>query len=45
MRMGVTDGNDGVSAIEVQILLTFIVPYLTTLALHDVDVEKGIDIE
>jgi hypothetical protein len=30
------------AAIEVQILQPFVVPYLTTLPLHDVHVEQGI---
>jgi hypothetical protein len=33
------------SAVQVQILLTFVVPDLTTLALYDVDIEEGIDIK
>jgi hypothetical protein len=32
-------------AIKVQILLTFVIPYLTTLSLHDVHVEQGINVE
>jgi len=43
--MRVTDADDGMSAIEVQILLTFLVPYLTALALYDVHVEERIYVE
>ena len=40
--MAVTYADYGMTAIEVQILLTFLVPYLTALSLYDVYVEQGI---
>jgi hypothetical protein len=33
------------TAIQVQILLTLVVPNLTTLSLHDVHVEQGVNVE
>jgi hypothetical protein len=45
MRMGMADGDDGVSAIKVEILLAFIVPHVAALALDDVHVEERIYIE
>ena len=43
--MAVADADDGVSAIEVEILLPFIVPHLASLTFHDVDIEEGINVE
>ena len=37
--------DNGMTAIEVKILLTFIVPYLAALSLDDVDVEEWIYVE
>jgi hypothetical protein len=34
-----------VTTIKVKILLSLVVPYFTTLSLHDVDVEQGIYVE
>jgi hypothetical protein len=45
MRMAMTYADNGMSTIEVQIFLTFVVPYLTTLSLDNIYVEKGIYIE
>jgi hypothetical protein len=45
MGMGVTDGYHGMTAIEVQVLLTFVVPYLTAFALHDIYVEEWVYVE
>jgi hypothetical protein len=45
MRMGMANGDDGVSAIKVEILLAFIVPHVAALALHDVHIEERIYIE
>jgi hypothetical protein len=43
--MRVPDADNGMPAIEVEILLTLIVPYLTALALHDIHVEERIYVE
>jgi hypothetical protein len=43
--MGVTDGDDGMTAVQVEVLLAFVVPYVTALALHDVHVEERIYIK
>ena len=40
--MAVAYADYGMAALEGQILLTFVIPYLTTLSLHDVHVEQGI---
>jgi hypothetical protein len=40
--MTVTYADYGMTTVQVQILLTFLVPYLTALSLHDVYVEQGI---
>jgi hypothetical protein len=43
--MRVPDADHGVAAIEVQVLLSFVIPYFTTLALHNVHVEERIYVE
>jgi hypothetical protein len=43
--MRVSDADNGMSAIEVKILLPLVVPYLTALALHDIHVEERIYVE
>ena len=43
--MGVPDADHSVAAIEVKILLTLVVPHLTTFALYDVHVEERIYVE
>jgi hypothetical protein len=43
--MGMPDADHGVPSVEVQILLSFVIPYLTTLALHDIHVEERIYVE
>ena len=45
MRMCVTDAYDGMSSIEVKVLLTFIVPHATTFAADDVNIEQWIYIK
>ena len=45
VRMAVTDADDGMTSIEVEILLSFVVPHGTALSLRDVDIKQGIDIE
>ena len=42
VRMAVTDADDGMPAVEVEIFLSFVVPHMATLAFDDVDVEKRI---
>jgi hypothetical protein len=43
--MGVTNGDDGMTAVQVEVLLAFLVPHMATLALDDVYVEERIYIE
>ena len=45
VRVGVPDADHGMSAIEVQILLPFVIPYLTTFAPDDVHVEERVYVE
>ena len=45
MRMGVPDADDGMTAIQVEILLSFVVPYFTSFSLDDVHVEEWINVE
>jgi hypothetical protein len=45
MRMSVSDTDDGMTAIQVKIFLTILVPDFATFALHDVHVEEGIYVE
>ena len=42
MRMAVPDADDGMTAIEVEVLLAFVIPNVATLSACDGDVEKGI---
>ena len=39
MRMTMTDADDSMTSVEVEILLSFIVPYAGTFAPYDIDVE------
>jgi hypothetical protein len=41
----VPDTDNGMSAIEIEIFLTLVIPYFTTFALHDVHIEERIYIE
>ena len=45
MRMRVADTDDSMSAIEVQILLSLVVPHLTTFAFDDVYIKERINVE
>ena len=40
--MGMTNGDDGMSAIEVEILVALVVPHLAALALDDIHIEERI---
>jgi hypothetical protein len=40
--MGMTNGDNGMSAIEVEILVALVVPHLAALALDDIDIEERI---
>ena len=40
--MAMSDTDDGMSAIEVEVLLAFVIPNVATLSACDGDVEKGI---
>ena len=42
MGMGMPHADHSMSAIKIQILLVFIVPYLAAFAFHDVHIEQGI---
>ena len=44
MGMAVTDADDSMSAIEVQIFLSLVIPHLASLALDNVHIEEGIHI-
>jgi hypothetical protein len=43
--MRVSYGDDGMTAIQVQIFLTFVIPNLTAFALHNIHVEERIYVE
>jgi hypothetical protein len=43
--MRVADADDSVPAIEVEVLLSFLVPNLAALSLYDIDIEEGIYVE
>src|SRR6185312_13284284 len=45
MRMGMADGNDGMAAIEIQILLTILIPDVGTFCLYYGDIIDRIDVE
>ena len=45
MGVGVPDADDGVPAIQIQVLLSFLVPYSTAFALDNVYIEERINIE
>ena len=44
MRMAVADADDSMSAIEVQIFLSLLIPHLASLSLDNVHIEEGIHI-
>ena len=37
-----SDANHSMSTIKIKIFLSFIVPHMTTFALHNIDIEKRI---
>jgi hypothetical protein len=43
--MGMPDRNHGMAAIEVQVLLPFLVPHVRALGLYDSDVIDRINVE
>ena len=45
MRMAVAHGDDGVTAIKVQILRAFVIPNLAALRPHGDDIEKRINVK
>ena len=45
VRMGVADGDDGMAAVEVEVLRTVLVPHVAAFPFDDVDVEQRIYIE
>jgi hypothetical protein len=45
MGMRVTDADNCMPTIKVEILLTFVVPHFTTFALYDVNIEEWINVE
>jgi hypothetical protein len=42
MGMGMPYGDDSMTAIQVKVLHSFVVPNLTTLSLYDIHVKQGI---
>ena len=42
VRMAMTDADNGMPAIEVEIFLTFVVPYLAALSFYNINIEKKI---
>ncbi len=40
-----SDADDSMTAIKIQVLSALFVPYAATLATHDIDGEKGINVE
>ena len=44
MGMAVADADDSMSAIEVQIFLSLVIPHLASLSLDNVHIEEGIHI-
>jgi len=45
VRMTVTDADNGMTAIEVEVFLAFVVPYVTALTFYYIDIEKWIYVE
>ena len=45
MGVRVTDADDSMATIQVQILLALVVPNLAAIALHNVDIKKWIYVE
>ena len=45
MRMGMTDRNNGMAAVQIQILLSLLVPYIRAFCFCDGDVVDGIDVK
>ena len=45
MRMGMTDRDDGMTAIEIKVFCTLIVPHATAAATDNVDGEEGINVK
>jgi len=45
VRMTVTDADNGMTAIEVEVFLTLVVPYVTALTFYYIDIEKWIYVE
>jgi hypothetical protein len=44
VRMRVADADDGMSAIEIEVLLPFVVVDVAALAFNDINVEKRINV-
>jgi len=45
VRVAMPDADDSVTTVQIKVLLTLVVPYLTTFPLHDIHVEERIYIE
>jgi hypothetical protein len=45
MGMRMTDADNSMATVEVEILLAFIVPHFTTFSLYDVYIEQWINVE
>jgi hypothetical protein len=39
------NADNGMTAIEIQVFLAFVIPYFASFTLHDVYVEKGINVK
>ena len=44
MGMAVTDADDGMPAIEVEVFHALVIPYLASLSFDDVDIEQGVNV-
>ena len=45
VRMGVADADDGMTAIEVEVFLSLVVPHVAVLSAHNIDVEKWVNVK
>ena len=42
--MAMTDADNGMTAIEVEVFLTLVVPYLAALTFYNINIEKRISV-
>jgi hypothetical protein len=43
--VAVANADNGMTAIKVHVFLTFIVPYFASFSLHDIHIEKGVNVK